>query len=65
MSARTSGKIAAGIEITNELMKYGAMPPGMCAAVEDLAVVVRVNAGLVKTVHQPVLSAPARAGAAR
>ena len=29
ISAITSGTMAAGIEITNELMKYGAMPCGI------------------------------------
>ncbi len=29
MRASVSGMIAAGIEMTNELMKYGRMPPGM------------------------------------
>ena len=29
MHASTSGMIAAGIEMTNELMKYGAMPLGI------------------------------------
>ena len=29
MSASVSGMIAAGMVMTNELMKYGRMPPGM------------------------------------